>query len=84
MPFSVHKKTFSQRRRFLGRSVVFLFEGGTDGICTGSCIAGTDVDLFCCTSAGTVMIDAVGYVTGNTAVLMAGLTGFFGRIVVHG
>lgn len=65
-------------------SAVFLFEGRADGLGAGGCVAGADVDFFCCAGAGTVMINTIGHVAGNTAVLMTGLTGLFGRIVVHG
>lgn len=67
-----------------GELTVFLFESRANGICAGGRIAGTDVDLFGGTGAGAVMINAIGYVTGNTAVLMTGLTGLFRGIVVHG
>ena len=62
---------------------VLLLKGSADGICAGVCIAGTDVDFFGGTGAGTVVIYAVGYIAGNTDVLMAGFAGLFRRIVVH-
>lgn len=82
-PFSDHEKTFSRRRRLVG-SAVFLLEGCADGICAGGRIAGTDVDLFGGAGAGAVVVYAVGHVAGNAGVLVAGLTGLFRRIVVHG
>jgi hypothetical protein len=60
-----------------------LLEGCTNGICAGGCVAGADIDLFGCAGACAVVIDAVGYVAGNTMVFFAGLTGSFGGIVVH-
>ncbi len=60
-----------------------MLEGGADGIRAGGCVAGTDVNFFGGTGAGTVMVYAVGNVTGNTVVFFAGFTGSFGRIVIH-
>ena len=67
-----------------GASGGFLLEGCADGIRTGGCVAGADVDLFCRAGAGAVMVCAVGYVAGNAVVFFAGFAGSFGRIVVHG
>ena len=66
-----------------GASGGFLLEGCADGIRTGGCVAGADVDLFCCAGAGAVMVCAVGYVAGNAVVFFAGFAGLFRRIVVH-
>ena len=65
------------------KSAVLLLEGRADGVCAGGRIAGTDVDLFSGAGAGAVVIYAVGDVTGNTVVLVAGLAGLFRGIVVH-
>ena len=66
-----------------GASGGFLLEGCADGIRTGGCVAGADVDLFCRAGAGAVMVCAVGYVAGNAVVFFAGFAGLFRRIVVH-
>ena len=60
-----------------------MLEGCANGIRAGGCIAGADVDLFGSAGACAVMIDAVGYIAGNTVVFFAGFTGSFGGIVVH-
>ena len=62
----------------------FLLEGCADSICAGGGIAGTDIDFFGCAGACAVMINTVGYITGNTVVFFTGFAGFFRRIVVHG
>ena len=64
-------------------SVRFLLEGCTDGVRAGGCVAGADVDFFCRAGAGAVVVRAVGDVAGNAVIFLAGLTGFFRRIVVH-
>ena len=61
-----------------------MLKGCANGICAGGCVAGTDIDLFGSAGARAVMVNAVGYVTGNTVVFFAGFAGSFGRIVVHG
>ena len=60
-----------------------MLEGCANGIRAGGGVAGADVDLFGCAGACAVVINAVGYVAGNTVVFFAGLAGFFRRIVVH-
>ena len=60
-----------------------MLEGCADGVCAGGCVAGAYVDFCCCAGVGTIVINAVGYITGNAFVLVAGFAGFFGRIVVH-
>ena len=61
-----------------------MLKGCANGIRAGGCVAGTDIDLFGSAGARAVMVNAVGYVTGNTVVFFAGFAGSFGRIVVHG
>lgn len=62
---------------------IFLLKGSADGVCAGVCVAGADVDFFSGAGIGAVMIDAVGYVTGNAIVCVACLTGLFIGIGVH-
>ena len=71
---------FAGSERKSGR---FLFEGCADGIRTGGCVAGTDIDFFGSAGACAVVIYAIGHITGNAVVFFTGFTGSFGRIVVH-
>ena len=61
----------------------FLFERCANGIRTGGCVAGTDVDLFCGAGACAVVVYAIGNVAGNPVVFFTGFAGSFGRIVIH-
>ena len=60
-----------------------MLEGCANGIRAGGGVAGADVDLFGCAGACAVVINAVGYVAGNTVIFFAGFTGSFRGIVVH-
>ncbi len=66
-------------------TVCLLLEGSANGIGAGICVARAYIDLLSLTGVCTVMVNAIGNITGNTHVLRAGLASLFVTVVcVHG
>ena len=64
---------FFERKLFCG----LLLERRADCVCAGRCVAGADIDFFCCASGVAVVVNAIGNVANNAAVAFAGVLFIF-------